>query len=377
MNYFEVFELVIEGKLRPHYFKDDGIKLKEILDHFEYDISESEIIFEEICKTKKFVAYLKDKKDTKGIKIVVNEEFEDLIDLDIPPPESRKSELYLEFLEIEYFRNKALINKFIKKTPTNEYKHFGIDKIQHCKRLVKSLRTYKKLIIKDPKTSYENSNYFVISITDTFLTRLIYYLLENFEPYLKKNFIENTIIFLTTEITETIKKVEMGFFNCKFEKDYPEYKGKKVFVYPWSDSTFNKIKNEILNLDLEVQIAKYEEIQLYLKRAILSNRFLDSDKNFEKRLIPLIKNEIELLKSKNDMCSKNEQIKKLKRIENRTLELLLEPYIKKYQLVKDQELSGKIVKKICTDLINDNWDAKKKSIGTKLREMGYKKNIYR
>lgn len=194
LNNFELFEKIITGDLRPHRYESDGKLL-------EKRINEIEITDKDISR---YVKYLDRKGESYTIKIVEhdtgkilldenrNDEFNELIDIDIPPVSDKKGELYLELIEFEYARSIENINKYIQENEPKEIEEYEIKNLQHLRNIWQDLKLYRKLIIKEKGLDYKKSNDYVILVLETYIERTVVHLLTEIEPYVDKEYL-NTV----------------------------------------------------------------------------------------------------------------------------------------------------------------------------------------
>jgi len=294
MKNFEIFDRIANGDLRPHKYESDG-KLLEI------KIQNLQITDEELAK---YFRHLNKEGKRYSIKITEvesgdiilnemrNDEFNELIDLAIPPPPDYKGELYLDLIEFEFDRNLISFKEYFNDNTEKSLKKYATKNIQISKLLYKDNKHYKKLIIKEGKLDWRKSNDFVIYILQVFLERIIHHLLEIFSPYIHSAFRSKIIELLSQETTEVmIKMLEFEFNNLA-----KKYKEKTGFNLPWSVPLFELEREEISKLPtFEEKLNRYKDYSRYWRSALLSDPLLEVGNEISGRIIPLIENEIDNL----------------------------------------------------------------------------------
>jgi hypothetical protein len=200
---FDLYDSIVNGSLRPflpEYSSETHIKgLIEDLEKTKIDLSCEST--EAICDELKGIDFKKlGFKDGDEFQIEIIEqkkgyvfeitpimvkEFNDLIDIDIPPPPDLKSEYFLELIEKEYeiIRNRAkvLIEKAANK---DEISFYANKNIQIAKRIAAEAHRLSKQIKPYDSDPLGNSDYYIIYILKLILKRAIIYFQNLFEPYL-------------------------------------------------------------------------------------------------------------------------------------------------------------------------------------------------
>jgi len=232
-----------------------------------------------------------------------NNEFNELIDLNIPPPPDYKGELYLDLIEFEYDKILISIDEYFNNNAKNSLKEYSTKNIQKLKKLWQDVRHYKKIIVKGEELDYTKSNDFVIEILQVFLERIIYYLLETFKPYIKDRLLEETKNLLISDKVELMTKVREWHYILLAK----EYKEKTGFNLPWSVTLFESEREEISKLpNINDRLIRYNDYLIFWKREILSEPILYGDNEINKRMIPLIENEIENLEYQLNLSANTE-----------------------------------------------------------------------
>ena len=116
-----------------------------------------------------------------------NDNLEELIDIDIPPPPDLKSEYFLSQIEDEYESIKRKAKSILSlSTQEEQISLFANKNIQRLKEIARQGHVLsKKLGSSKGKRVLENSNDYIISILKLFLIRSILYYQELFQPFLK------------------------------------------------------------------------------------------------------------------------------------------------------------------------------------------------
>ena len=317
MEYFKIFERIINGDLRPHNFKSDGKKIENISNKFH-------------TKDEEFFTYLNylDKHgrpyelkvtDPESKKIIYhenkNENFNELIDLDIPPYPDHKGEIYLEIIEYEYVINIERCKNFIKEQSKEEIEEYALKNFQILEHLWRDLKLYKKLIIKDQKKglNYENSDEFVIWAAEVFLERTIVEYIELLTPYVSSNYLGMTYNNIFAERNEKMKRIGKAMAEMRLRILAKQYEKDTNNKLPWSPSTFKSIQHEISKIpEITKQIIIYKDALKFLKQAIIDEPDIDSGNMITKDLMTLLNTEIENLEYKeklNIQSSNPEDIK--------------------------------------------------------------------
>ncbi len=319
MDNFEIFERIINGELRPHKYESDGKILEDKIENLG-------ITNEEFAKQ---IKYLEKEGKSYSIKITDpetgdiildekrNDEFNELIDIDIPPLpvkegekyldinalNDEKAEMYLDLIEFEYARNLITIDEYFNNNKEKQLKKYATLNIQRLKKLWKDIRHYEKLIIKSDELDWRKSNDYVIHLVKVFLDRVFYYLLEVFRPYIKDSYWEETMNFLKSEMTELMTKI----LDLKYDLIAKKYKEKTGLDLPCSVSSFELEREEISKLsNINDRLIRYRDYLTFWKGAILSESMLSGDNEIKSRIIPLIENEIENLEYKLSLSTSTE-----------------------------------------------------------------------
>lgn len=220
MNNFEIFEKVITGDLRPHKYESDGKALED-------KIQKLGITDEDFSK---YIKFLDKKGKSYSIKIsdpetgetIIdekrNEEFNELIDIDIPPVPDKKGEVYLELIELEYARNILTIDKYINDNSKEKLEEYAIRNLQILRNLWQDLKHYKKLLVEEKGLDYKKSNDFVLMILEVYLERSLIHLHDAFEPYLSKEYLSIVIDEIFGEKQRRLKEMEAMLSKGKFRK---------------------------------------------------------------------------------------------------------------------------------------------------------------
>jgi len=221
MRTFEIFDKIINRELRPNKFDSDGKSLEEKISHL--DISDKE--FFEYLKflDKEGQPYTFIVKEHSTDRIVINEkrniEYNELIDINIPPPPDKKAEVYLDLIEFEYVRTELLIEEIIDNKSKTEIEESSLKFIFKVKKLWNELKHYTKLIKEDKQIDYTKSNDFVIIVIKEYLERIAYLLIDRLKPYLNENIIEEFYKHIFGERDRKFKEMDLLFERIKMRKE--------------------------------------------------------------------------------------------------------------------------------------------------------------
>ena len=271
MNNYEIFERIINGDLRPHKFKPDGKTLEERIKRLGIQAEDFAKYLNHLDKEGKSYSIIITDPET-GENIIDekrNDEFNELIDIDIPPWPDKKGEVYLDILEFEYVRNINTCEKYVEANKSKEIEDYAIRNFQKLQSLSEDLWHYKKLIVKDKGLDYNNTNDFVIWILEVYLERIIFSLYSLFKPYVTNEYLENTILDIFVERDRKLKEINEIFRQLKLEKTLGiDKRFSKDFIEKTkAKSIQEKIYNEIaywelfFNQDMP-DMSKDEKIEL-------------------------------------------------------------------------------------------------------------------
>jgi hypothetical protein len=130
------------------------------------------------------------KIDQKNSKIILrrlpNPDEEDLINLDVPPPIDRKSELFHRIITDEYRRIKtALVKKLEEAQDLDALKLYVIKNIQHGKELAKEAHLLQKKIGTKRNAGRQNPNNYILDVLKIYLIYSLIDIQEIFKLFLK------------------------------------------------------------------------------------------------------------------------------------------------------------------------------------------------
>lgn len=220
MNNFELFEKIISGDLRPHKFESDGKVLQDKIEKLEINAEDFS----------KYLKYKDEQGEKYSLKITNietgetlldekrNDEFNELIDLDIPPEPDKKGEQYLELVEFEYARNIITIDEFIRENEHKKIEEYAIKNFQFLRNFWKDLKLYKKLIIEGKELDYEKSNDYVIIILQVYIERTVVHLLNELGPYLNSEYKDTIVEEIFGEKQRRLKEIEELILKIETEK---------------------------------------------------------------------------------------------------------------------------------------------------------------
>lgn len=220
MNNFEIFEKIITGDLRPHKYDNDGKALEEQI--IKLGITDEDL--------SKYIKFLDKKGKSYRIRITDhetgetlidekrNDEFNELIDIDIPPEPDKKGEKYVELIEFEYARNLMTIDNFLRENKRNKIEEYAIKNLQLLRTVWQDLKLYKKLIIQDKGLDYEKSNDYVLIVLEVYLERTFAFMLDEFEPYLNNEYKINLIEEIFGEKQRKLKEIDAILSSNKLRK---------------------------------------------------------------------------------------------------------------------------------------------------------------
>jgi hypothetical protein len=197
---FDLFNRIINGNLRP-FLKDFDTdeKVKKIYDDAKViqkgifsgkvDFFETIDLVENGFKDgDEFVIEITDQEDgtiQAIIKNLTEENLEELIDIDIPPPPNLKGEYFEFIVEREYKSLVIRIDNYLHHTSIeSELKLFANKNIQLLKKLAEDAHRLKKKLYKEDLDDLDNPDTYVIYLLKTYILRLILLIQKRFEPFL-------------------------------------------------------------------------------------------------------------------------------------------------------------------------------------------------
>lgn len=221
------------------------------------------------------------KIDQKNSKIILrclpNPDEEDLINLDVPPPVDRKSELFHRIITDEYRRIKTtLIKKLEEAQDLDALKLYVIKNIQHGKELAKEAHLLQKKIDTKRNTGRQNPNTYILDVLKIYLIYSLIDIQEIFKLFLNDKI--QTQYELEDELFEfqhTRLMAEVESFSAEMNRRFIE----RIFTELGEQATIeekielfkNKLTDheKIINQKIKSRerIAKYE----YDKKELFEN----------------------------------------------------------------------------------------------------------
>ena len=198
MTEFNLYNRISNGDLRPN--------LEEFQTEKELDSLEREFYSKSVTITNEnidsiFSAFQSDfhgfkngdkiiaefNEDDENPKItfekIANPDEEELINIDIPPPIDRKTEIFHRIIEDEYNRIKITFSKKLEQSNDfNELKTFALRHIQIAKKLAKDSHLLEKKLKKEKLDDWSNPNTLVLYSLKRHLLYSILTIQELFEP---------------------------------------------------------------------------------------------------------------------------------------------------------------------------------------------------
>jgi hypothetical protein len=220
MKPLEIYDQIINGNLRPTKFEADGIKLNEEINKLGITTEEFTEYLNYLNKQGRKYRLIINNPDT-GEKIYEeekNENLNELIDIDIPPPPNKKGENYLEIIEFEYSRNLKFINYVIDAKSKTEIEESGIKLIIKLKNLWYELKHYEKLVKTGRDLDYKKDNDFVVMILKTHLERIAGEIIRHFRPFLATEITDQFYLSIFGERDQMIKEIEESISRIEHRK---------------------------------------------------------------------------------------------------------------------------------------------------------------
>ena len=315
---FELFNRIVRGNLRPHLINDTNLsEIKSLLHCTLYIDKEKNtlksdneyinLIFKEEYSPFEIVINKENPSKSK-ITILKDENLEELINIDFPPPPDEKAGIYLTLLEIEIEVIKYKIDTFLNNTnDINSIQLFALKNIQNLKGLSEHLSLYiKKLGGEHGNLFSTDANHFILYIIKYYIMEIIQYLQRRFKPFIKTE-IESVNKLKKDLFTEFHPRIPMFtiFSLLPKEQEYEDFK--KEFIENMKgksigESLFNHYKSKNIILNTENQIINYVNVIHFWDQLLITNKLkvliIDNyinEPEIEKILIPLLEKEIEFL----------------------------------------------------------------------------------
>lgn len=304
---FQFFDDIINGRFQPHLIDGENkVQLKELYNSGIYVDEEGKILkssdewFDYCLGERRKVKTVIDEKNTRNNfrKIFSDSDLIGIYNYILPPPyEGTKSEVYTTLIEKETELIKYKINKFINdKYERDSYRQFADHNIWKLKSLAEQLRTYQ-----DSGNQYELEvlGFYIIDIIQYIQKAFTDYLFEiqsslSLYSYLFHYQLSHYPFFIILPLLPKDKEFDdfKKEFRINHYKELKKFKSKGLCV---SECLFNHYKSTFKGFNKDIQIAKYYKV-LYFWNAIIITNKLKDEPEIENILIPLLKNEIELLK---------------------------------------------------------------------------------
>ena len=157
------------------------------------------------------------------------------------------------------------------------------------------LDLYKKLIMKEKGLDYNDTNEFVIMVLKVYLERTFWEFYHLLQPYTSDTFINNLYDYLFAERDKLLKKMNVYVAEIKLKRLAEQYERENKKTLPWSLESFKEAQKYLLQLDIPGQVIQYKEYLKFWQQTIIEDPALDFDGMISKKLLQIIKNEIEFL----------------------------------------------------------------------------------
>ena len=317
---FQFYSQIITGSIRPHLIKYSNIE--KVQSTFFSDKGGSILSDEalKICAEKYGTYKITSDEELKKIVLstVPEEQLEDLIDMRFPPAPDQKAQTYQILIELEYEKIKLAIDNAIENSnKLDEIEFFTKKNLQKLKTLSRDLGEYIKRLGGNHGDSFvSDSNYFILYILKHHLIDTIQYIQKTTSTYINIQF-ETTDILLATLFNEAPARLPLTILSLlPKEKTFNTFK--QNFIKRNKESLldnnaskrglsigkalldFYKAKSK--GLDKETQLANYfqnihywDELLITGELEVIEYGKKINEPEVEQILLPLLKNEIELL----------------------------------------------------------------------------------
>jgi hypothetical protein len=185
---YKIFKRVILGDLQPHKVDENNLSKLNDLFSIRIGVNDNNFNIKEcrymtLLEYKKIEISIDDQNYNHTFAIKEDEQLEDLIDIDIPPPKDKKSELYLDLAKHEYELVKKIIQNHIKtETSINSLELFALKNINELKEVAKELYMYGEKI---RQTDDYQVNKYIVSVFKHYLVMLIFDIQRVFATFFK------------------------------------------------------------------------------------------------------------------------------------------------------------------------------------------------
>ncbi|TKK65415.1 hypothetical protein FC093_20100 [Ilyomonas limi] len=197
---FSLYNSIINGELRPHTKRlSDPTTIERLYNKYlaiyrvcskddALDLLES-INLEELGLNPYDTAKATIEIDGNKINVTVEneDELDDLIDLDIPPPADEKSSFYLELIKKENSKlERGITHYFNTCNSPDDLRFFATKKIQQLKHLATEAHIYHVKLKSKNQLPENSADTYAINVLKEYLVRLIGHIQYLFYPYLPK-----------------------------------------------------------------------------------------------------------------------------------------------------------------------------------------------
>lgn len=326
---FNKFNRIINGDLRPHLISENDLTklIKELTSEFYVD-KDGKFKFKDedysltFKEGDKIILESKDENDlSKGfyLKRIEDENFEDLVNINIPPPPNEKAGKYEDIIDTEKEIIICKIKNFLNEAKDIENTRFFVSQnIQILKDLARDLNIYNKKLKGDHGNLFtSDANHFVTYLMEYTLMELIQTIQITFkeilnleiesENELKRELFEYKGIPYIFNSIDTFIRLPSHPKYIQLHQDYKNQVKQSQYDVPIGEFLYKFYKKESVSLKTDELRIKYFELVLNywgkLKQnkwiKVIRNDFYVDDPEIVKILIPLIEKDLEMLKSNN------------------------------------------------------------------------------
>lgn len=314
----EFYSQIIKGTLKPHLISNP-----EIVQNFFFKrLHKPE--FKEDLKTviKENYGSINITKDENSkniyIELIKDDKLEELVDMRLPNPPDEKAKTYLTLIFLEFELIKIAVNRFIdNENRIENIELFNKKTLNKLKGLSKQLSEYiKRLKGEHNKLYTEDANHFITHALKHYLIDTIQYIQESSSDFIEVKYqtqdellevlfgeeFSNFPLFVLSLLPEELDDFKNDFIKRNKEylsKNLADKKGLSI-----GKELFYHYKALYENLSREEKLGEYNRAIHFWNKLLLSGE-LDQlrygkyrkDPEIKQVLIPMIEDEVELLKS--------------------------------------------------------------------------------
>lgn len=296
---FKLYKRIISSDLRPNLFSSEN---RELLDNIEKEFFTTDVKFEKSyglkfdknfdldfhglkCGDSVEISIDKDRNPKITLELVPNTE-DNLINIDIPLPIDKKSELFFRIIEGEFNRIKSSVINQIEKNGNDveNARSYAIFNIQYAKDLGKKAHLLQKQLKKEGVDPFDSSDTLILHSLKNHILYSIGYFQEVFEPML--NFPRQTQGELRDELFE-MEYSQLKSHSISFNEEMNKREIENLYKSLKPNASIS-IKTSFFLSKLEEQKSKIADYRSTYNKFDVPKYFVNHKNLLEKELSKLV-----------------------------------------------------------------------------------------